>query len=77
MSAETSTLPCVMIYFEKNFFRNISLMLKATFNTKVSHTTVSNWCVKVAPPIFDYIMVQLVSLLVFNIGFFCISIYYS
>ena len=37
-----------MFYLGKNSFRNISLILKTAFNIKVSHTTVSNWCVKFA-----------------------------
>ena len=51
-----------MFYPGKNLFRNISLILKTAFNIKVSHTTVSNWCVKFAP-MFDDIRIQLVSLL--------------
>ena len=48
--------------FVNVLFRNISLILKTAFNIKVSHTTVSNWCVKFAP-MFDDIRIQLVSLL--------------
>ena len=51
-----------MFYLGKNSFRNISLILKTAFNIKVSHTTVSNWCVKFAP-LFDDMRIQLVSLL--------------
>ena len=51
--------------FVNVLFRNISLILKTAFNIKVSHTTVSNWCVKFAP-MFDDIRIQLVSLLDLN-----------
>ena len=54
-----------MFYLGKNSFRNISLILKTAFNIKVSHTTVSNWCVKFAP-LFDDMRIQLVSLLDLN-----------
>ena len=54
-----------MFYLGKNSFRNISLILKTAFNIKVSHTTVSNWCVKFAT-LFDDIRIQLVSLLDLN-----------
>lgn len=54
-----------MFYLGKNSFRNISLILKTAFNIKVSHTTVSNWCVKFAP-MFDDMRIQLVSLLDLN-----------
>ena len=52
-------------YLVKNSFRNISLILKTAFNIKVSHTTVSNWCVKFAP-MFDDMRIQLVPLLDLN-----------
>ena len=54
-----------MFYLGKNSFRNISLILKTAFNIKVSHTTVSNWCVKFAA-LFDDMRIQLVSLLDLN-----------
>ena len=54
-----------MFYLGKNSFRNISLILKTTFNIKVFHTTVSNWCIKFAP-LFDDMRIQLVSLLDLN-----------
>ena len=38
-----------MFYLGKNSFRNISLILKTAFNIKVSHTAISNWCVKLPP----------------------------
>ena len=54
-----------MFYLGKNSFRNISLILKTAFNIKVSHTTISNWCVKFAP-MFDDMRIQLVPLLDLN-----------
>ena len=54
-----------MFYLGKNSFRNISIIRKTAFNIKVSHTTVSNWCVKFAP-LFDDMRIQLVSLLDLN-----------
>ena len=54
-----------MFYLGKNSFRNISLILKTAFNIKVSHTTISNWCVKFAP-MFDDMRMQLVPLLNLN-----------
>lgn len=61
----TQTTALSMFYLGKNSFRNISLILKTAFNIKVSHTTVSNWCVKFAP-MFDDMRIQLVSLLDLN-----------
>ena len=61
----TQTTALSMFYLGKNSFRNISLILKTAFNIKVSHTTVSNWCVKFAP-LFDDMRIQLVSLLDLN-----------
>ena len=54
-----------MFYLGKNSFRNISLILKTAFNIKVSHTTISNWCMKFAP-MFDDMRIQLVPLLDLN-----------
>ncbi len=54
-----------MFYLGKNSFRNISLILKTAFNIKVTHTTISNWCVKFAP-MFDDMRMQLVPLLDLN-----------
>ena len=54
-----------MFYLGKNSFRNISLILKTAFNIKVSHTTVSNWCVKFAP-MFDDMRIQLLHFLDLN-----------
>ncbi len=54
-----------MFYLGKNSFRNISLILKTAFNIKVSHTTISNWCVKFSP-MFDDMRMQLVPLLNLN-----------
>ena len=54
-----------MFYLGKNSFRNISLILKTAFNLKVSHTTISNWCVKFAP-LFDNFRIQLMPLLNLN-----------
>ena len=54
-----------MFYLGKNSFRNISLILKTAFHIKVSHTTISNWCVKFAP-MFDDMRIQLVPLLDLN-----------
>ena len=61
----TQTTALSMFYLGKNSFRNISLILKTAFNIKVSHATVSNWCVKFAP-MFDDMRIQLVSLLDLN-----------
>ena len=61
----TQTTALSMFYLGKNSFRDISLILKTAFNIKVSHTTVSNWCVKFAP-LFDDMRIQLVSLLDLN-----------
>lgn len=41
-----------MFYLGKNSFRNICLILQTSFNIKVSHTTISNWCKNFAP-MFD------------------------
>lgn len=65
MMSITQTTALSMFYLGKNSFRNISLILKTAFNIKVSHTTVSNWCVKFAP-MFDDMRIQLVSLLDLN-----------
>ena len=54
-----------MFYLGKNSFRNISLILKTAFNINVSHTTISNWCVKFAP-MFDDMRIQLLPLLDLN-----------
>ena len=54
-----------MFYLGKNSFRNISLILRTAFHIKVSHTTISNWCVKFAP-MFDDMRIQLVPLLDLN-----------
>ena len=54
-----------MFYLGKNFFRNINLILKTAFNIKVSHATVSNWCVKFAL-MFDDMRIQLLPLLGLN-----------
>ncbi len=42
-----------MFFLGKNSFRNISPILRTSFNIKVSHTTVSNWCVRFAPLFYD------------------------
>ena len=65
MMSITQTTALSMFYLGKNSFRNISLILKTAFNIKVSHTTVSNWCVKFAP-MFDDMRIQRVSLLDLN-----------
>ena len=54
-----------MFYLGKNSFRNISLILRTAFHIQVSHTTISNWCVKFAP-MFDDMRIQLVPLLDLN-----------
>jgi transposase-like protein len=54
-----------MFYLGKNSLRNISLILRTAFNIKVSHTTISNWCVKFAP-MFDDMRIQLIPLLDLN-----------
>ena len=51
-----------MIYLGKNSFRNISLIMRTAFDIMVSHTTISNWCVKFAP-LFDDMRIRLVPLL--------------
>jgi len=38
-----------MYFFGKDSFRNISLLLLRLYNIKLSHVTVSKWCVKFAP----------------------------
>ncbi|MBR6618868.1 MAG: IS6 family transposase [Clostridia bacterium] len=54
-----------MFFLGKNSYRNISLILQTAFNIKVSHTTISNWCVKFAP-MFDDMRIQLMPLLNFD-----------
>ena len=54
-----------MFYLGKNSFRNISLILRTAFNIKVSHTTISNWCVKFTS-MFDDMRIQPVPLLDLN-----------
>jgi transposase-like protein len=54
-----------MFFLGKNSFRNISLILKTTFNVEVSHTTISNWCRKFAP-LFHNISLELIPMLNFN-----------
>lgn len=51
-----------MFYLGKSSFRNISLILRYSFNIKVSHTTISNWCTKFAP-LFDNMRLQLLPML--------------
>lgn len=54
-----------MFFLGKNSYSNISLILQTAFNIKVSHTTISNWCVKFAP-MFDDMRIQLMPLLNFD-----------
>lgn len=54
-----------MFFLGKSSYRNISLILKTAFNINVSHTTISNWCVKFAP-MFDDMRIQLMPLLNLN-----------
>jgi transposase-like protein len=54
-----------MFYLGKSSFRNISLILRITFNIKISHTTISNWCTRFAP-LFDNMRLKLLPLLDLN-----------
>ena len=54
-----------MFYLGKNSFRNISLILRISFNIKVSHTTIANWCTRFAP-LFDNQRLTLLPLLDLN-----------
>lgn len=54
-----------MFYLGKNSFRNISLILRVSFNVKVSHTTIANWCTKFAP-LFDNQRLKLMPMLDLN-----------
>lgn len=54
-----------MFYLGKNSFRNIALIFRVTFNIKVSHTTISNWCKNFAP-LFNNYSLQLIPSLNFN-----------
>lgn len=54
-----------MFYLGKSSFRNISLILRTTFNITVSHTTVGNWCRSFAP-MFDNMRINLIPSLDFN-----------
>jgi len=54
-----------MFYLGKNSFRNISLILRVSFNIKVSHTTIANWCTRFAP-LFDNQRIKLLSMLDLN-----------
>ena len=54
-----------MFYLGKSSFRNISLILRLTFNVSVSHTTISNWCTKFAP-LFDNMRLKLLPALDFS-----------
>jgi len=54
-----------MFFLGKSSFRNISLILRTVFNIKVSHVSISNWCVKFAP-MFDNKRIKLLSLLDLN-----------
>jgi len=54
-----------VFYLGKNSFRNISLILQTSFNVKVSHTTIANWCTRFAP-LFDNMRLQLLPLLDLN-----------
>lgn len=54
-----------MFYLGKDSFRNIALILRVVNNTKVSHTTVGNWCKKFAP-LFNNLALELMHMLDFN-----------
>ena len=54
-----------MFYLGKNSFRNIALILRTVMNVQVSHTTISNWCTKLAP-MLQNIALQLIPALNFN-----------
>ena len=54
-----------MYFFGKDSFRNISLLLDRLFNIRLSHVTVSKWCVKFAP-IFQNLNLSFLPLMDFN-----------
>ena len=54
-----------MFYLGKNSFRNISLILCTSFNIKVSHTTIANWCTRFAP-LFDNMRLKLLPMIDLN-----------
>ena len=54
-----------MFYIGKNSFRNISLIFRITYNVKVSHTTIANWCKQFAP-LFQNLSLDLIPLLDFD-----------
>jgi len=54
-----------MYFFGKDSFRTISLLLLRLFNIKLSHVTVSKWCVKFAP-IFNKLNLSFLPLMDFN-----------
>lgn len=54
-----------MFYLGKNSLRNIALILRNAMNIQGSHTTISNWCTRLAP-MFQSIALQLIPALNFN-----------
>lgn len=54
-----------MFYLGKNSFRNISLILRTSFNIKVSHVTIASWCTRFAP-LFDNMRLTLLPMLNLN-----------
>lgn len=53
------------MFYLGNNSKNISLIPKTTFNIKISHATVSNWCIKIAP-MFDDMRIQFIPLIDLN-----------
>ena len=64
-SARVIFIVLSMYFFGKDSFRQISLILDRLFNIKLSHVTVSKWCVKFAP-IFNSLSLSFLPLMNFN-----------
>ena len=54
-----------MLFLGKNSFRNIALILRTVMDVRVSHTTISNWCVPACPNVPKHV-IQLIPALNFN-----------
>jgi len=55
----------VMFYIGTTSFRKIALIMRLTYNVKVSHQTISDWCKKFAP-MWQNIALELIPALDFN-----------
>ena len=55
----------IMFYLGTTSFRKIALIMRLTYNVKVSHQTISDWCKKFAP-IWQNISLELIPALDFN-----------